>query len=101
MGRDLLESGQVIAFDEDAFTRADQGRTDDGRFVFLRNDRLALSHSRIIERLAVLAYVGNTVFEQGEDLGHNIDTQTVAGTQILVDPDTERCLSRQFDGAAM
>ena len=101
MGRDLLESGQVIAFDEDAFTRADQGRSNDRCFMFFRNDRLALGHTRIIERLAVLAYVGNAIFEQGEDLGYNIDTQTVAGAQILVDPDTKRCLSRQFDGAAM
>lgn len=82
-------SAQVITFYEDALAGADKSCANDGLLVLFGHRCLAFGHPWIIQHDALFAHVRNAIFEQHEYLGHDINTQAIAGAKILVDPNSE------------
>jgi len=50
---------------------------------------LTLGHAGIVQRHTVLAHIRDSVFEQREHFGHDVDAQTVTGAEILIDPNSK------------
>src|SRR5205085_10130741 len=90
------EQGSVD-LDEDALARALLGRLDHGVIHAVRHRGQALGPTRVAEDLVAFLHVGEPVVQQGEHGGGDLLAETVAGAQILIDPD----LHDSFSGLAL
>ena len=61
---------------------------DNVRDVAAGHPREAAGAAGVIEGSAVLSDVGNAVFELNEHVGAVVNANSVAGAEVLVDPDT-------------
>src|SRR3954465_5256559 len=78
---------RLLDLDEDALAGALLGRLD-GRILHTARDvGQALGPTRAGEDLCTLLHVGQPIVEQGEDGGRDLFTESVAGAEILIDPD--------------
>jgi len=75
--------------EEDALAGTDQGCSYNCVLMLFGNEGLAFGHSWIVEDSAVFAHIGDAVFEQGENLGYDIDAQPISGAEILIDPNVK------------
>lgn len=82
-----------VDFKEDALPRAYLGRPDHIVDPPRRHCNKASRSAGIVLRYASGDDVRDPVFEQGKDIGRMVDTQPVAGAQILVDPNLHRAIN--------
>ena len=89
-GRFVVERFDVderhVDLDEDALAGALLGRMDHIDDVPRLHPGDAAGPTRIVEDLTRLGHVGDAVLQLHEDVGAVIEAETVAGTQVLVDP---------------
>src|SRR5262249_32866812 len=78
--------------DEDALARTLFGGLAGGVFHALRNNGQAFMTARIVEDLVALFNVRQPVVEQREDRRGDLLAETVASTEILVDPYLHGCV---------
>lgn len=76
-----------VDLDEDALTGTLLGGVDHVDDVPRRDVGQAAGASRIVQRMTGLGHVGDAVFQLHEHVGAVIEAETVAGAQVLIDPD--------------
>jgi oligopeptidase B len=76
----------MLYVDEDALAGTCQRGVDDSLLVARCDSGQAAPATRIVEHELGLGHVGDAVFQLHEHIGAVVDTQSVAGTQVLVDP---------------
>ena len=76
----------MLYVDEDALTGARQCSMDDGLLVAWLDRGQAATAARIVEHEFGLGHVGDAILELHEDIGAVVDTEPVAGAQVLIDP---------------
>jgi oligopeptidase B len=81
---------RLVEFDEDALPGAHLGSLHDGVFEPQRHIGETARTTGIVQHLTGLGHVRDAVFELDEDIGAVIDTETVPGAQVLIDPNTHR-----------
>lgn len=74
-------------FDEDAFSGALLSGFDHAIKLSIRDVGKASGAARFRKDLVALSDVGQAIVEQGENVGRDLFTQSVAGAEILIDPD--------------
>lgn len=73
--------------DEDALTGAFLGGLDGGFFLSGGNRGHCFGAGGVAEDLVAVLDVGQAIVEECEDVGSDLLAETVAGAQILVNPD--------------
>ena len=79
-----------VVDDEDALARALLGGLNGGVFVLRSNGSHAFLSARSVLDVGAFFDVGQTVVEQGEDGGSDLLAESIAGAEILIDPDLHR-----------
>jgi hypothetical protein len=79
--------GPRLELDEDALAGTGLGGMDRSLDVASGNGRERTGATGVVEGRSGLGDVGDPVLELGEDVGAMVDTQPVARTEVLVDPD--------------
>src|SRR4051794_11045501 len=77
----------LFSFDEDALAGAFLGRLHHGVELAVGNGSKTFRTARVREDLVALFHVREPVVEKREDVGSDLLTETIAGAEILVDPD--------------
>src|SRR5665213_2583844 len=77
----------LILFNKDALAGTFFGSLGDRILKRARNPDHALASSRAVLHICAVLYVGKTIVLQGKDVRTDLFTETVAGTEILVNPD--------------
>ena len=86
----MTNAHRNVDLDENALAGTEFGRVDRVRDVSLGHQRQAARSARIVEHLTSLADIRDAIFELHEHVGAVVDTETVSGAEILVDPDVHR-----------
>lgn len=77
-----------VNLDEDALAGAGLGSVHDVGDVAIADPREAAGTARVVEGGAVLGDVGDPVFELHEDVRAVVDTDAIAGAEVLIDPNS-------------
>ena len=83
--------GGGVDLDEDALARAHLGGVDHGPDMPVRHQGQAAGSSRVVARATGLGDVGDAILELDENVVAVIDTDAVAGTEVLVYPHSHDC----------
>jgi oligopeptidase B len=81
-----LGGASLAGVDENALAGAGQSSVDHGLLAARLNVGQAAGPTGVVEHELVLSDVGNPVLQLHEHVGAMVETQTVAGAQVLIDP---------------